>query len=164
MPAPDYISSGPAASAVALLISATQERRNAMTLSFFSEVAHHPASVWISVRPATLTHQLIEESGTFTLALLHSDQAGLALVCGSVSGRERDKTGTLGLYRENGFWHLPDALCSIACRVSRSKPGVGDHTLMIGEIVEAFGDSRNPIRRNLLTRDLALVPASAVSA
>ena len=160
--APDYIAAMTTVAPVALLLSADGDRRNAMTLACFSEVAQHPASVWISVRPETLTHELIQASGRFTLAPLHDGQADLALACGAVSGRERDKTPALQLYREREFWHLPDAFSSIACKVSQSRPKTGDHTLFIAEIVEAFADSRNPIRRHLLTRDLAIAAKGPV--
>ncbi len=160
MNAPDYINGTAAVAPVALLISEAGGRRNAMAIACFSEVSHHPASVWISIRPETLTHELIAPSGRFTLALLHSGQAALAQACGFVSGRDTDKTAALDLFREGEFWHLPDAYSSIACDVLRTRPGTGDHTLIIGSIVEAFTESRNSIRRHLLTRDLVAQPAS----
>jgi flavin reductase (DIM6/NTAB) family NADH-FMN oxidoreductase RutF len=150
----DYINSTILDAPVALLITSSAGRRNAMTLSFFSEVAHHPASLWISVRPQTLSHCWIEETGSFTLAPLHSGQAALAQACGELSGRQKDKTTSLDLFQKGGYWHLSGAFASIACRVICRRPSTGDHTLFIGEIVEAFAESRNPIRRHLLTRDL----------
>ena len=53
---------------VGLLFATADGRSNAMTLAFFSEVAHHPTSLWVSVAIDSLTYELIETSGRFSLA------------------------------------------------------------------------------------------------
>jgi len=140
---------------VALLIASDGSRTNAMTVRFFSEVAHHPASLWVSVALASYTHELIEKSGEFTLATLHDGQAALALECGSASGRERDKSLGDRLYKNaNGHLLLHDAISSTACRVRRRIPQ-GDYTLFIADILEGNFDSRHfVLRRHLLVSDL----------
>ncbi len=139
---------------VALVLTEAVDRRNAMTLGFFSEVSHHPTSLWISVAPTTLTYELLRAAGRFGLAVLHAGQGREALLCGTVSGRERDKCADLRLYRSSsGVWLLEDALASLACAVTREVP-LGDHTVFIADILEGDMDTRSGIRRNLLRSDL----------
>jgi len=51
-----YITGSVIESAVGLVIVKTGERRNAMTVSMFSEVAHHPTALWVAIATGTLTH------------------------------------------------------------------------------------------------------------
>ncbi len=140
---------------VALMVACDGLRINAMTLRFFSEVAHHPTALWASVARASYTHELIEKSGTFTLAMLHRGQAALAMECAAASGRDRDKSLGNRLYRNpNGHLFLRDAISSTACRVRQRIP-LGDHTLLIADILEGDFNSRELILRgHLLVSDL----------
>ncbi len=88
----DYLHSPVTDGPVALLIATGGPRVNAMTVRFFSEVAHHPATIWVSVAANSYTHEIIGKTGAFTLAILHDGQAALALECGRASGREQDKS------------------------------------------------------------------------
>lgn len=141
-------------SPVGLLVTEAGPRKNVMTVSFFSEVAHHPTTLWVSVAASAYTHELVRESGQFSLIVLHSGQKDLAWKCGTVSGRERDKCAGLDLYRgPEGFLCLSGAQVSVACRVRRAHD-VGDHTLFIADILAGEMDSRHGIRRHLLASDL----------
>jgi flavin reductase (DIM6/NTAB) family NADH-FMN oxidoreductase RutF len=143
-------------SAVCLVLTELGDRRNAMTISCFSEVAHHPTSLWISVAKSAYTNGLIRESGRFSLAVLNVKQKSIALECGTVSGRVCDKCSSLDLYRSaNNFLFLRGALASTACSV-RQTLDVGDHTLVIADILHTDLDSRVAHLRHLLLSDLAL--------
>lgn len=128
--------------------------RNAMTVSCFSELAHHPTALWVSVANGSRTHELVTAGGTFSLSLLGADQGEVARTCGEVSGRERDKCAGLALYApQPSFWFLRGALTCTACRVYDTIP-VGDHTIFLGEILFGEFDSRRKFRRHLLVQDL----------
>lgn len=149
-----YITDSLIESAVGLIVVAAGQRRNAMTLSFFSEVAHHPTTLWVSVAQTAYTHSLIEEAGQFSLIVLNQTQKKIALACGTISGRDRDKCAALNLYRNpEGFLFLDQALASTACRVRHSVP-IGEHTLFVADILEAELDSRTGHLRQLLLSDL----------
>jgi flavin reductase (DIM6/NTAB) family NADH-FMN oxidoreductase RutF len=125
-----------------------------MTASFFSEAAHYPTTLWISIAQTSLTHEAITASGRFSLILLHRDQAAIARRCGFASGRDTDKCRDLGLYRsDKGFWYLDSVIASVACSI-RSQRTVGDHTLFIADILAGEPDTRHLARRHLLTADL----------
>jgi flavin reductase (DIM6/NTAB) family NADH-FMN oxidoreductase RutF len=149
-----YISREVVESPVGLLVVRYGARRNAMTVSFFSEVAHHPTAMWVSVARQCFTHQLLQDQTDFTFVALHERQSAVAVACGTVSGRDQDKCAHLDLYESGaGFLFLRGALSSTACRVFRRVP-LGDHTLFLASILS--GDrlvSRAPLR-NLLVSDL----------
>lgn len=149
-----YLTDSIIESAVGLIVVEVESRRNAMTVSCFSEAAHHPTTLWISVARTAYTHSLLVETGKFSLALLNVTQKDIALSCGTISGRERDKCSSLKLYRgREGYLFLDRALASTACRV-RQCIDIDDHTLFIADILHADVDSRSAHLRHLLLSDL----------
>jgi flavin reductase (DIM6/NTAB) family NADH-FMN oxidoreductase RutF len=141
-------------SIVGLVVVKATDRSNAMTVSFFSEVAHHPTSLWVSIAKNSYTHKLLEEVGRFSMVVLNQTQKELALRCGSISGRDADKCATLDLYPgPEGFLFLNGALASTACSVRRRVP-VGDHTLFLADILQSEIESRKSHLRQLLLSDL----------
>ena len=149
-----YLTQSVIEGAVGLVIVEAGERRNAMTVSFFSEVAHHPTALWVGISPTTLTHTLIQESGRFSLAVLTEKQAKIAISCVTISGREVDKCAGLDLYPSpSGFLFLAGALASTGCVVRHTEP-TGDHTIFVADIIEAELDSATLDQRQLLLSDL----------
>ena len=149
-----YITHSAVASTVGLVIVKAGDRTNAMTVSFFSEAAHHPTSLWVSIARTTYTHRLIDEAGgQFSLIVLHRKQRQIALACGSVSGRDRDKCASLSLYKgPEGFLFLAGALSSTACRVRQSAT-LDEYTLFIADIIRGEVESRTSHLRPLLLSD-----------
>ena len=149
-----YITNSVIESAVALILIRAGEISNAMTVSFFSEVAHHPTSLWVSVAKNSFTFSLLQQQPEFTLAVLNQNQKDIALQCGTVSGRDQDKVSQLDLYISRGkFLFLRNALACTACRV-RTSIDIDDHTLFIAEIIGAELDSRTSNLRQLLLSDI----------
>lgn len=149
-----YITGSIIPSIVGLVVVKTGNRANAMTVSFFSEVAHHPTSLWVSIARTSYTHTLLEEAGQFSLIVLNQTQKEVALTCGSVSGRDRDKCANLDLYPgPEGYLFLNGALASTACSVRQSVP-VEDHTLFVADILQTEIESRKSYLRQLLLSDL----------
>jgi len=149
-----YITDSIVESAVGLMTVKVGERSNAMTVSFFSEVAHHPTSLWVSVAQSNYTHTLLEEIGRFSLIVLNQTQKEIALRCGSISGRDQDKCATMDLYAgPEGYLFLNGALASTACSVRQSVP-IGEHTVFIADILQTDVESRKSHLRQLLLSDL----------
>ena len=150
----DYVTGSVVDGPVGIVLVRAIPRPNAMTVSFFSEVAHHPTSLWISIAKTAHTHALIEASRAFSLAVLHQQQKNLALACGTVSGRDKDKCAALKLYdTPTGFLFLEEALSSTACRV-RDTVSFDSHTIFIADILEGQVESRRSHLRHLLVSDL----------
>ena len=141
-------------SPVGLVIVDHGGRRNAMTVSFFSEVAHHPTCLWVSIAQSSYTHELITAARRFSLVVLHEGQKEYAIACGTASGRETDKCASLPLYPAGPeTWYLAGSFASMSCRVRSTTP-VSDHTLFIADILVGELESRASIHRHLLTTDL----------
>lgn len=140
--------------AVGLVLVNSNDQTNAMTVSMFSELAHHPASLWVSIARSSYTHELIERAGQFTLVVLTHMQKEIAIACGTTSGRERNKCSSLSLYRSAGGFHFMEGvISSTGCRV-REKLELSDgHTVYMADIVEGEIDSRKSQKRHLLLSD-----------
>ena len=138
-----------------LLVNSSDGRCNAMTLSFFSEVAHHPTTLWVSVAASSYTHELLESDGRFSLAVLARNQQAMAVECGTRSGRMHDKCAGLRLRRTPaGFLYLDGALTSSACRV-RQRIALGDHSLFVADILAGESDTSAAHLEPLRISDLA---------
>jgi|SRR6185436_652414 len=149
-----YINQSVIESAVGIVLVQTGKRRNAMTVSFFSEVAHHPTALWVAISPETLSHSMIRETGRFSIAVLTKKQAQIARLCGTTSGRQTDKCALLDLHLSpSGFLFLAGALASTGCVVRHSE-STGDHTIFMADIIEAELDSATLDQRQLLLSDL----------
>ena len=149
-----YISGSVIESPVGLILVGLDSRTNAMTMSYFSELAHHPTSLWVSIAQSSYTHSLIEESGQFSLVVLSIKQKEIARICGTVSGRNQDKCAMLSLYRSRqNFLFLEGAICSTGCRL-RDKRSVGDHTLFFADIVEGDLDTCQSGMSHLMLSDM----------
>jgi flavin reductase (DIM6/NTAB) family NADH-FMN oxidoreductase RutF len=149
-----YIADAVVEAAVGLILTEAEGRSNAMTISFFSEAAHWPTTMWVSIAKSSYTHHLMTTSGRFSVVMLYDKQHEFAESCGTVSGRYHDKTRALGLDRtETGDLFLPDSLASVICRVRRTCD-LNDHTLVIGDILGGWLNSQHLGRRHLLLSDL----------
>ena len=140
---------------VGLLLVTEGERSNAMTVSFFGEVSHHPTTLWVSVALASYTLEMLERTDRFTLAVLTRDQRAVAEACAAASGRERDKCAGLPLRTTPaGHLYLDGAHTNLACRVRRRIP-VGDHVLCVADILEGEAETRVAHRPMLYVSDFA---------
>jgi flavin reductase (DIM6/NTAB) family NADH-FMN oxidoreductase RutF len=116
------------------------DRRNLMTLNWFTQVSFDPKLVAISVEQTAFTHELISAARSFTVNTV--DREDRAIVRRFTKPVEVDAAaGTL-----NGFaFHdgpatgapvLAQAVAVLECEV-RKEVDCGDHTLFVGEVVAA---------------------------
>ena len=115
------------------------DRRNGMTLNWATQVSVDPKLLAISVEQAAFTHELISESGVFSLNLV--DREDRAIVRKFTKPVEVDAAART----MNGFpYHdgrtgapiLDQAVAYLDCEV-RQTVDVGHYSLFIGEIVDA---------------------------
>jgi flavin reductase (DIM6/NTAB) family NADH-FMN oxidoreductase RutF len=131
-------------------------KRNGMTLNWATQLSVSPKYLGISVEHAALTHELIAESGVFSLNLI--DREDRAIVRKFTKPVEVDaEARTL-----NGFaYHdgrtgapvLDQAVAFLECEVRQSVE-LGDYTLFVGEVVDAGfqKDEETPVLRMEDTR------------
>jgi len=127
------------------------DRRNGMTANWVTQVSFDPKLVAVSVEKTALTHALIEEGRVFTVNLV--DREDRPIVRKFTKPVEVDaEAGTL-----NGFpFHdgvtgapvLDQAVAFVECEV-RQAVDVGNHTLFVGEVVQAGfqRDEETPVLR-----------------
>ncbi len=129
-----------------LVGSAHAGRRNVMAAAWTMPLDFSPPKVAVVIDRTTLTRELVEASGEFSLNVPSRAAAAAALAAGSVSGRERDKSGLPGLAMDAasriGAPLLDGCLAWLECRVI-PEPHIQDrYDLFLGEVVAAWADPR----------------------
>jgi flavin reductase (DIM6/NTAB) family NADH-FMN oxidoreductase RutF len=100
-------------------------------------VSWDPPLIAVAVGRAKHTHQAIVRSSAYAVNLLRKEQTDVARVFGTKSGRDADKFAGLA-WRHGGTGSplLEGTAGYLDCRVVQ-RHEVGDHSLFIGEVVEA---------------------------
>jgi len=116
---------------------------NIITLAWAMPTSVNPPLVAVSIRPERCSHGLIEETKEFVANIPTMDILKETLFCGRVSGKEHDK------FKETGLTPLPakkvkppiikECVAHLECKL-HSRLTAGDHTIFVGEIVEAYAD------------------------
>ena len=112
-------------------------RLNAFTGTWVSQVSFEPPLVMIAVRKVSISHRMIEESRVFVVNLLASGQKMLAQHFLKPAHLGGDKLA--GIPHRLGVTEAPilnEAAAYLECRVREIHAG-GDHSIVIGEVVEA---------------------------
>lgn len=125
-----------------ILVSCVGKNRmpNVLPLAWAMPTSHKPTLVAISISPNRYSHGLIEETGEFVINIPTVDIVKETLACGRISGRNHDK------FAETGLTPMPatkvkapiikECIAHLECKV-KSRFETGDHTIFVGEIVEA---------------------------
>ncbi len=116
---------------------------NVIPLAWVTQVSGDPLRFGVTIDKRQHSHRLLSECGEFVLAFPRADQAKEVLFCGTRSGR------TVNKELESGFEFAPavsvapplvcGCLANLECRLV-SQHDVGDHTLFVGEVIDAYID------------------------
>jgi flavin reductase (DIM6/NTAB) family NADH-FMN oxidoreductase RutF len=116
---------------------------NIITLAWAMPTSHNPPLVAVSIAPARYSHSLIEETEEFVVNIPTMDILKETLFCGRTSGKYRDK------FKETGLTPLPsrkvkppiikECVAHLECKL-HSHFATGDHTIFVGEVIEAYAD------------------------
>lgn len=116
---------------------------NIIALAWAMPTSVNPPLVAVSIAPRRHSHSLIEESKEFVVNIPTVEVLDETFFCGAVSGRERDK------FKEARLTPLParkvkapiikECIAHLECKL-QSQFTTGDHTIFVGEIVEAYAD------------------------
>jgi len=119
------------------------EKPNIITLAWAMPTSIKPPLVAISIAPKRHSHKLIEQTREFVVNIPTMKILKETLFCGRRSGRNYNKS------KEAGLTPLPakkvkppiikECVAHIECKL-RSQFLTGDHTIFVGEIVEAYAD------------------------
>jgi flavin reductase (DIM6/NTAB) family NADH-FMN oxidoreductase RutF len=116
---------------------------NIITLAWAMPTSINPPLVAISIAPKRHSHTLIEETKEFVVNIPTMKILKETLFCGRRSGRNYDK------FKEASLTPLPakkvkppiikECVAHLECKL-HSQFEAGDHTIFVGEIVEAYAN------------------------
>jgi flavin reductase (DIM6/NTAB) family NADH-FMN oxidoreductase RutF len=118
-------------------------RPDVITLGWAMPTSGVPPMVAISIGHTRYSHELLEKSGEFVLALPSVELAEACRICGTKSGRDTDKIAEARLRTVPARLVRPPllagCLANFECRV-RGRLVTGDHTVFAGEVLAAHVD------------------------
>lgn len=129
---------------VTLVGSAHDGRSNVMAASWVMPLDFDPPKVVLVVDRNTLTRELIEASGEFSLSIPCREMASQVLAAGSLSGRDGEKSSRCGL--EFFAASCVDAplvggcVAWLECRVIPYRDNQDRHDLFVAEVLAAQAD------------------------
>lgn len=121
-----------------VLSSRSGEKRSGCIINTVMQVTSRPLRITITVNKANYTHDLIAQSGVFTVSLLdQSAPFGLFQHFGFQSGRDVDKFKDLSVTEDaNGVPYLTWASCGyLSCKVMSSMD-LGSHTQFLADVID----------------------------
>ncbi len=124
-------------------------RPNIVTVAWTGVACGTPPMISIAVNLSRYSHGIIKETGAFCMNVPGEDLLYATDYCGSVSGRDVDKFGALGLTAvegdEIGCHYIAECPVNMECKV-RHQVVLGSHELFIGEVVavHASGGALTP--------------------
>jgi flavin reductase (DIM6/NTAB) family NADH-FMN oxidoreductase RutF len=124
---------------------AEDEKPNIITLAWAMPTSINPRLVAISIAPKRHSHRLIEQTKEFVVNIPTMKILKETLFCGRRSGRNHDK------FKEASLTPLPakkvkppiikECIAHLECKL-HSQFSTGDHTIFVGEIVEAYANKQ----------------------
>jgi flavin reductase (DIM6/NTAB) family NADH-FMN oxidoreductase RutF len=115
-----------------------------LTVSSVASVSLDPRLLLVCVERDADSHRCIEESGFYAVNVLEEGK-GETLARRFSTGGLADKFVGIAYHAEHtGAPVLDDALAWMDCRVRSALPG-GDHTIFLGEVVEADAREGTPL-------------------
>ena len=109
--------------------------RHGMTVSAFISVSLTPPLVLISLEKAARTHDLVDQSGSFGVSILSSQQQGISDRFAGRFSEDSDRFEGLGTHKlVTGAPLLKEFLACFDCKVV-SRVTLGTHTVFIGEVL-----------------------------
>lgn len=127
------------------LIVSGVEKPNVMTADWVVPLSFEPKLIGVSVGHKRYTNKLIKEFGEFVVAIPTIELLKDVWIAGTVSGANEDKLSRLRLTltksRKVKVPSIKECQANLECKVAKEVE-VGDHTLFVGEIVDAsYGDA-----------------------
>lgn len=112
------------------------EEINGMIASWVSQVSYDPPLVMVGVRKNRYTHKMIEETGIFALHVLAKEDINLVSRFKWPDPKKKFE-GLKWTTKTTGAPILEQTLAYMDCKLTDTV-NTGDHTLFIGQIIEAY--------------------------
>jgi flavin reductase (DIM6/NTAB) family NADH-FMN oxidoreductase RutF len=142
---------------VGLVVCKNDKKVSVTPIGWFTLCNGDPRSWAICLANTHYSHKVISETKEFTLNIPSFAQKDDILYCGSVSGWDTDKLKNCKLETIESKQVKPpllkDSIACFECKVTKTL-NVGDSTIFVGEIVEAYISDRKDKVYNLGNRNL----------
>lgn len=116
-------------------------KQNVMAASWIIPLSINPPLVVLSLRPERFTLQLIRETKEFAINIPPYELSSATLICGKISGRDKDKFQLAKLTPIPGNKInaplIKECIAHIECTLEDIIDVKGDHVLVIGKVVFA---------------------------
>ncbi|HVP92224.1 MAG TPA: flavin reductase family protein [Acidobacteriota bacterium] len=128
-----------------VLVSCKGKNRNSdiITLAWVMPTSIDPPLLAVSIAPRRHSYKLIEETKEFVVNIPTMDILNQTLFCGRRSGKTCNKFKETGLTASRARKVKPpiikECIAHLECKL-HSEIVTGDHTIFVGEIVEAYAD------------------------
>jgi flavin reductase (DIM6/NTAB) family NADH-FMN oxidoreductase RutF len=122
------------ASGVTIVTTAHEGTDYGLTVASFASLSLNPPLVLVCISKSSSSHDPIVKSRTFGVSILGSEQGDISA---RFAARGGDKFAGLDIRRGSlGIPLIGNALTTLECRVHEQLGG-GDHTIFVGEVVDA---------------------------
>ncbi len=137
---------------IGLITSNGPHGQNIMAAEWTFHISYTPGLLAVCINPHDATHDNIHATKEFGVSLCASDQASFSSIAGGSSGKNVDKIASLKklgvVFYAGKQINVPmveSAAVNVECKLVK-KITLGDHTMFVGEIVEASSnESKQPI-------------------
>lgn len=110
-----------------------------MTASFVMPVSFEPKYIAFSISPERETFKNLSETKEFTVNMVSKEMKKIAEICGSFSGREKDKFKLGNIEKERGELVkaplVKESPISFECKVEKMGK-FGDHFIVVGKVLK----------------------------
>jgi len=122
------------ASGVTVVTTEHEGKKYGMTVASFASLSLHPPLVLVCVEKSVKTHDAIAAAGKFGVSILAQEQTDIS---SKFASRSDDKFAGVDVTSgELGVPLIANALTTLECALRQTLPG-GDHTIYVGEVVDA---------------------------
>ncbi|HEX8254618.1 MAG TPA: flavin reductase family protein [Thermoanaerobaculia bacterium] len=130
------------ASGVTIVTTEHEGRPYGMTVASFASLSLHPPLVLVCIEKSVKTHEALSSADAFGVSILGASQQA---VSGRFASKRDDKFDGVSVRRgELGSPLIDGAICALECRVHSKLEG-GDHTIFVGEVVDAQTTGEAPL-------------------
>ncbi len=134
------------ATGVTIVTSRLGQELHGMTANALTSVSLEPPLVLVCVDKSADSHDIIERSGIFAVNILSREQEQLSVAFAIKEGEAAHRLGDVPHHtRATGAPVIDGSLAYLDCRVVERYSG-GDHTIFLGEVVDAGSlDDERPL-------------------
>ena len=135
-----------------------EEKHNIITVAWTGIVNSEPPMTYVSVRKERFSHDIIKDSGEFTINITTEELAFATDFCGVRSGRDVDKFKEMKLTAQPGEKvacpSIKESPVNIECKV-REIHEYGSHDMFVADIVNVRVDEKLLDEKGRIRLDLA---------